>query len=99
MIPHHDGAIAMLFILDTPKSLRAARAAPMETVVEQGFGVLAVHDLGHTMAIPHRRKDRKVSARPVQPFDPGGQGITSAISEGKVTSLKIKITHRKHAVL
>ena len=39
----------MLFILDTPKSLRAARAAPMETVVEQGFGVLAVHDLGHTM--------------------------------------------------
>ncbi len=49
MIPHHDGAIAMLFILDTPKSLPAARAAPMETVVEQGFGVLAVHDLGHTM--------------------------------------------------
>jgi len=44
MIPHHDGAIAMLFILDTPKSLLAARAAPMETVVEQGFGVLAVHD-------------------------------------------------------
>jgi len=49
MIPHHDGAIAMLFILDTPKSLPAARAAPMETVMEQGFGVLAVHDLGHTM--------------------------------------------------
>jgi len=49
MIPHHDGAIAMLFILDTPKSLRTARAAPMETVVEQGFGVLAVHDLGPTM--------------------------------------------------
>jgi len=38
-----------LFILDTPKSLPAARAAPMETVMEQGFGVLAVHDLGHTM--------------------------------------------------
>jgi len=42
-------AMDPLFILDTPKSLRAARAAPMETVVEQGFGVLAVHDLGHTM--------------------------------------------------
>ena len=49
MIPHHDGAIAMLFILDTPKSLRAASADRKETVVEQGFGVLAVHDLGHTM--------------------------------------------------
>jgi len=49
MLPHHDGAIAMLFILDTPKSLREASAARKETVVEQGFGVLAVHDLGHTM--------------------------------------------------
>lgn len=45
-------AMDPLFILDTPKSFQAASAAPMETVVEQGFGVLAVRDLGHTMGSP-----------------------------------------------
>jgi uncharacterized protein (DUF302 family) len=37
------------FILDTPKSFEEASAALQEAVVEQGFGVLAVHDLGHTL--------------------------------------------------
>jgi uncharacterized protein (DUF302 family) len=37
------------FILDTPKSFEEASAALQEAVVGQGFGVLAVHDLGHTL--------------------------------------------------
>lgn len=37
------------FILDTPKSFEQASAALQEAVLDQGFGVLAVHDLGHTL--------------------------------------------------
>jgi uncharacterized protein (DUF302 family) len=37
------------FILDTPKSFEEASAALQEAVVDQGFGVLAVHDLGNTL--------------------------------------------------
>jgi len=37
------------FILDTPKSFEEASAALQEAVVNQGFGVLAVHDLGNTL--------------------------------------------------
>ena len=37
------------FILDTPKSFEEASSALQEAVVDQGFGVLAVHDLGHTL--------------------------------------------------
>ncbi|MDM7952749.1 MAG: DUF302 domain-containing protein [Cyanobium sp. CZS 25K] len=36
-------------ILDTPKSFEAASAALQAAVLEQGFGVLAVHDLGDTL--------------------------------------------------
>jgi len=36
-------------ILDTPKSFEAASAALQAAVLEQGFGVLAVHDLGNTL--------------------------------------------------
>jgi uncharacterized protein (DUF302 family) len=38
-----------LFILVTPKCFKAASAALQEAVVDHGFGVLAVHDLGHTL--------------------------------------------------
>jgi hypothetical protein len=37
------------FILDTPKSFEQASAALQEAVIGKGFGVLAVHDLGHTL--------------------------------------------------
>jgi uncharacterized protein (DUF302 family) len=37
------------FILDTPKSFKEASAALQEAVVAEGFGVLAVHDLGQTL--------------------------------------------------
>jgi uncharacterized protein (DUF302 family) len=37
------------FILDTPKSFEAASAALQEAVLNHGFGVLAVHDLGNTL--------------------------------------------------
>ena len=37
------------FILDTPKSFEEASAALQKAVVDQGFGVLAVHDLGDTL--------------------------------------------------
>ena len=37
------------FILDTPKSFEEASAALQKAVLDQGFGVLAVHDLGHTL--------------------------------------------------
>ena len=37
------------FILDTPKSFEEASASLQEAVVGQGFGVLAVHDLGQTL--------------------------------------------------
>ena len=37
------------FILDTPKSFEEASAALQEAVVGQGFGVLVVIDLGHTL--------------------------------------------------
>jgi uncharacterized protein (DUF302 family) len=37
------------FILDTTKSFEEASAALQASVVDHGFGVLAVHDLGHTL--------------------------------------------------
>ena len=37
------------FILDTPKSFEEASASLQVAVVGQGFGVLAAHDLGHTL--------------------------------------------------
>jgi uncharacterized protein (DUF302 family) len=37
------------FIRDTPKSFEDANSALQEAVVDKGFGVLAVHDLGHTL--------------------------------------------------
>ncbi len=37
------------FILDTPKSFEEASAALQAAVLDQGFGVLAVHDLGQTL--------------------------------------------------
>ncbi|MCX5951587.1 MAG: DUF302 domain-containing protein, partial [Cyanobacteria bacterium] len=37
------------FILDTPKSFEEASVVLQEAVAEHGFGVLAVHDLGHTL--------------------------------------------------
>jgi len=42
-------AMDPFFILDTPKSFEEASAALQEAVVNQGFGVLAVHDLGNTL--------------------------------------------------
>jgi uncharacterized protein (DUF302 family) len=38
-----------LFILDTPKSFEEASAALQVAVVDQGFGVLAMHDLGNSL--------------------------------------------------
>jgi hypothetical protein len=38
-----------LFILVTPKCFKAASAALQEAVVDNGFGVMAVHDLGHRL--------------------------------------------------
>ncbi|MCP9820697.1 DUF302 domain-containing protein [Synechococcus sp. Cruz-9H2] len=37
------------FILDTPKSFEEASDSLQKAVEEHGFGVLAVHDLGHTL--------------------------------------------------
>ena len=37
------------FILDMPKSFEEACSAIQKAVVDQGFGVLAVHDLGLTL--------------------------------------------------
>jgi len=37
------------FILDPPKTFEQASAALQEAAVGEGFGVLAVHDLGHTL--------------------------------------------------
>ncbi|MDM7938535.1 MAG: hypothetical protein QUV06_13925 [Cyanobium sp. CZS 48M] len=39
-------------ILDTPKSFEAASAALQEAVLDQGIGVLAVHDRGNTLGFP-----------------------------------------------
>jgi uncharacterized protein (DUF302 family) len=37
------------FILDTPKSFEEASDSLQKAVEEHGFGVLAMHDLGHTL--------------------------------------------------
>ena len=37
------------FIIYTPKSFEEASAALQKAVAQHGFGVLAVHDLGHTL--------------------------------------------------
>lgn len=37
------------FITDTPKTFEETSAALQEAVVNHGFGVLAVHDLGNTL--------------------------------------------------
>ncbi len=42
-------AMDPFFIRDTPKSFEEASSALQEAVVNQGFGVLAVHDLGNTL--------------------------------------------------
>jgi uncharacterized protein (DUF302 family) len=38
-----------IFIADTTKSFEQASTDLQDAIVDQGFGVLAVHDLGHTL--------------------------------------------------
>ena len=54
------------FILDTPKSFEEASAALQKAVVGHGFGVLAVHDLGHTLRSKGLPPPRR-SSRPLRP--------------------------------